>query len=169
MELFQPMGRMLNLILGVLLFLLISYALPREVIRGRLQKRYREAILVTGSYWERSFDKWIVKGRIYYTDEMKNDVFCCALWGIVGNFVGIHAFAALTSKELVEFLLIPAIPATTLLLYSFIQIDRVHVIDEELSLRRAMDPQFDESLELRKLVVRDRRFVKRVIFSEIST
>ena len=155
-------GQVLKLVLGISLYLLISYALPRELMRASLRKHYREWIAST-AYWRRHCDKWIVGRRVFYPDELWNDIFISALYGIFLGMAGTKAFIEIAELDNGVSLLLPTILSTAVLLFVLAQFDRVLLIDEEIKIKKLIDPDFNDEHELRRLLTEDRKWVKRII------
>jgi hypothetical protein len=168
MDQIEAIGQSLCLVAGVIAYVLISYAAPRELLRKSLERHYRDWIVNSKAYWLRASDKWVINQRIYYTDELRNDVLVSVLFGTFGGLGGIYAFVTLTSRELAGFLAAPTIPSTVLLLFVLTQVDRVRLIDTEIALRKLIDPQFDHEVELNNMLSSDRKWIRKVFGAATS-
>ncbi len=150
--------------LGVILYIAISYALPKELIQRSLRTHYREWIIASGAYWGRSYDKWIIGSRVFYTDEFWGDVLTSVLSGLVLGSLGTAALIGITGIGFISFLYFATSTSVTVLLFFLTQLDRIRLIDSELQVKKMARPSFDNELEIKKLLDGDRRFVKRVLY-----
>ena len=167
MENLEQIGKALQTTLGVIVYILLSYALPREVIRKSLRKHYREWV-TTGAYWHRNYDKWVVRRRVFYTDEFWGDLQLAVVCGLLLGSGAAFAFLWFTKVEEVPFFFWGTILSTTFLLFVLAQVDRLQFIDAEIELKKLANSAFDPELELKKLLEGDRRWVKKVVERQFS-
>jgi hypothetical protein len=163
---------MAKITLGFTIVILASYALPHRFIQAALRDHYRDW-MTSQAYWGRAYYKWIVKYRIFYTDEFTSDLLIAALCGLISgaifSLLSPMMFDGFLREDLFLELFLPPFVATTALLFVTAQIERMQFIDDELRTRKELEPKFDNLawLEEITLAAPRRKYVKRIIASPL--
>lgn len=163
MWLFEETLEILQVTLVVCGYIFFAYALPSLFIQRSLRKHYREWIVDSGAYWRRASDKWIIRNRVFYTDELTWDIITSIFSGIV--FGNISARILLSYLEIdQQFMLITGTAiSSALLLFIFAQLERIRIIDATLEIKKMTDPQFDNESEIKQILDNDHQFIKKVV------
>ena len=120
--------------LGFTVYILLCYALPHLLFKFFLRRHYKDWVK-SGAYWRRSYPKFIIKGRIFYRDELWHDVVGAALCGVIFGTAGtIVLFYMIQLDSYYRYLLIlPSVAASFVLLLVSIIVERITIIDDEIS------------------------------------
>lgn len=166
----------LQLVLIILGWATLCYALPREYMRRSAAQHYREWVRAR-AYWGRHYDKWIVGDRIFYTDEFWGDITFCLFAGPAINLAYVLLLDKLGSKYIslpfqsealqLQTILGASITSSLLLLATRFY-DRCHLADEEIARREATEPGFSGSLEIKRILEEKPNYIRRIIGKHAS-
>lgn len=151
--------------IGLFLYGLVSFVIPTAYIHKRLYDHYRESISLTGSHWHRKYCKWIVWNRIYYTDELRNDLVFSVFGGAVFGLLGAACLVRLARFEETAQLLVSSALSSGLCIVLMSQFLRAFLIDKEINFRSRVDQNFNVVEHLQRVFHEDPGLLKRVIFS----
>lgn len=115
------------------------------------------------AYWGRSYNKWIIGDRIFYTDEFWSDLFSSLVTGVSLNFGYLYCLSKISDGPLDLPIILAAAASTPILLFATRQYDRCWIADEEVDRRQKLEPSFSGQAEMRQLLSGDQMFIRRII------
>lgn len=157
-----------KLLLAFLLWIMLCCLGPREYMRHSISQHYREWVRAR-AYWGRTYDKWIIGNRVFYTDEFWGDLLASMFAGVALNFAYIYLLTQFTTEPVDLPILLAATASTPIILFATRQYDRCRVSDEEVDRRQEMDPSFSGEVEMSRLLGSDQKYVRRIIGRHAAT
>jgi hypothetical protein len=156
-----------RLVLAVVAWLVLCYAIPREVMQRSVRQHYREWVKVR-AYWRRNYDKWIVGNRIFYTDEFWSDIVESLFFGLAPSLVYVACLKRITNiDDYYPFLVASAVSSTAILFILRLN-DRCHIADDEIARRHELAPSFSGESEMKEVLSSDQKFVRRVLGRKVA-
>ena len=148
-------------VVAMLAWITVGIILPREMMRRWAVQHYREWI-AERAYWGRSSNKWVLGNRIFYADELWDDIIVSLLLSTVTNLAFIFIAMKIGIHTADPDIVLAGLVASPVVLFLARIHDRFHVADEEIARRQAIDPAFSADTEMKRLLEGDQNYVRRI-------